>query len=162
MRFKKFTLAVLCSFLAPLLGSAQELDNSKTRSLFVTRQADGIEVTIKSLDKNGRFVVVDPSREFKKGDELRLEFQSNRGTTPARATPATSARHRGEDGQHCALQGRGQDGRSPGSRLPPDLFPTLALLPLTISIRPHHAINGGARTEEHGGNLSRALVGGAK
>ena len=77
MRFKKFIPAVLFSLLTPLLGSAQELVNTKARSLFVTKQADGIEVTIKWLDKNGRFVVVDPSREFKKGDELRLEFQSN-------------------------------------------------------------------------------------
>src|SRR5262249_41550295 len=77
MRFKEFILAILCGLLTPLLGSAQELDNPKARSLFVTRQSDGIEVTIKWLDKNGRFVVVDPSREFKKGDELRLEFLSN-------------------------------------------------------------------------------------
>jgi len=77
MRVKQFILVGLCGLLTPLVGSAQAPVNSRTRALFVTRQADGIEVTVKWRDKNGRFIVIDPSREFKKGDELRVVFQSN-------------------------------------------------------------------------------------
>src|SRR5262245_5231793 len=77
MRFKLFVLAVLCGLLTPHYGASQTPVKSKARELFVTKQADGIEVTVKWLDKNGQFIVVDPSRNFKKGDELRVEFQSN-------------------------------------------------------------------------------------
>jgi hypothetical protein len=77
MRFRLFVLAVLCGLLTPLYGSSQTPVKLKARELFVNKQADGIEVTVKWLDKNGQFVVVDPSRNFKKGDELRVEFQSN-------------------------------------------------------------------------------------
>lgn len=77
MRFKQFIPALLCGLLTPLPGSSQAPVKLKARELFVTKQADGIEVTVKWLDKNGQFTVVDPSRNFKQGDELRVEFQSN-------------------------------------------------------------------------------------
>jgi len=77
MRFKLFILASLCGILMPLVGSAQKQVNTRARELFVTKQADGLEVTVKCLDKGGQFNVVDPSREFKMGDHVRVEFRSN-------------------------------------------------------------------------------------
>jgi hypothetical protein len=79
MRFKRFILAGFCGLLAPLVVSAQPHKQSqmKARELFVNQKADGLEVTVKWRDRNGQFSVIDPSREFKMGDEIRVEFRSN-------------------------------------------------------------------------------------
>lgn len=77
MRFKQILLAGLCGLLAPFVVTTQAQEAPRARELFVTQHADGLEVTVKKLDKNGRFNVVDPGREFKMGDQLRVEFRSN-------------------------------------------------------------------------------------
>ena len=77
MRFKKVILAGFCVLLAPLGVLAQKQFTPRARELFVTQKADGLEVTVKWMDRNGQFTVIDPSREFKKGDHLRVEFRSN-------------------------------------------------------------------------------------
>jgi hypothetical protein len=77
MRFKKVILAGFCGLLAPLGALTQGQVTPRARELFVTQRADGLEVMVKCLDRNGQFSVIDPSREFKKGDQLRVEFRSN-------------------------------------------------------------------------------------
>jgi hypothetical protein len=77
MQFKKVVLAGFCVLMAPLSVLAQGQFTPRARELFVTQKADGLEVTVKWMDRNGQFTVIDPSREFKKGDHLRVEFRSN-------------------------------------------------------------------------------------
>jgi hypothetical protein len=77
MQFKKVILAGFCVLMAPLGVLAQGPFTPRARELFVTQKADGLEVTVKCMDRNGQFTVIDPSREFKKGDHLRVEFRSN-------------------------------------------------------------------------------------
>lgn len=77
MQFKKVILAGFCVLMAPLGVLAQKQFTPRARELFVTQKADGLEVTVKWKDSNGQFTVIDPSREFKKGDHLRVEFRSN-------------------------------------------------------------------------------------
>jgi hypothetical protein len=79
MRFKRFILAGFCGLLAPLVVSAQphKQGEMRARELFVSQKADGLEVTVKWRDRNGQFSVIDPGREFRMGDQLRLEFRSN-------------------------------------------------------------------------------------
>jgi hypothetical protein len=78
MRFKQFIVAGFCGLLIPLVVVAQKKPfNAKARELFVSQKADGLEVMVKWRDRNGQFTVIDPSREFKMGDQLRVEFRSN-------------------------------------------------------------------------------------
>lgn len=77
MRFKQFLMTGLFGLLAAVVVSTQAQVTPRARELFVTQKADGLEVTVKWLDKNGQFSVIDPSREFKMGDQLRVEFRSN-------------------------------------------------------------------------------------
>jgi hypothetical protein len=77
MRFKQVFLAGICLLLAPLGALTQGRITPRARELFVTQRADGLEVTVKWLDRNGQFSVVNPGREFKQGDHLRVEFRSN-------------------------------------------------------------------------------------
>jgi hypothetical protein len=77
MRLTTVILAGICLLLAPLGAFTQGTGTPRARELFVTQRADGLEVTVKWLDRNGQFIVVNPSREFKQGDQLRVEFRSN-------------------------------------------------------------------------------------
>jgi hypothetical protein len=77
MRFKQIFLAGICLLLAPLSALTQGKTTPRARELFVTQRSDGLEVTVKWLDRNGQFIVVNPGREFKQGDKLRVEFRSN-------------------------------------------------------------------------------------
>src|SRR5215475_315015 len=87
-------------------------------------------------------------------------LQGNRSTAPAGATPAASPRRGPENCQHRPSQGGGQP-RPPGSGTPPAF---LLLPPLQVPgpVGPHHAVDGGARTEQDGGNLRGRASGSAQ
>lgn len=77
MRIERFIFTVFFVALVSLAGLAQGLSNVKTRELFVTKEADGMEVKVWWQNEKGDFVVVDPNRNFKEGDKIRVQFQGN-------------------------------------------------------------------------------------
>jgi hypothetical protein len=77
------TIAVLAlALFVPPAAQAQKKphysksDESATRGLFVSKRADAMRIIILAIDGSVA-VPVDPSREFKEGDQIKVSFESN-------------------------------------------------------------------------------------
>jgi hypothetical protein len=64
------------SFAQKKSGYSQRTDEARTRGLFVKKTADAIRFVLMKGQGN-TFVPVNPSQEFKSGDEVTLSFESN-------------------------------------------------------------------------------------
>jgi hypothetical protein len=71
-------LAAVCSvaLIAALPAAAQKKSDDRARGLFVSKKADAMRIVILKVEDN-KLVPVDPSREFKAGDQIKVAFQSN-------------------------------------------------------------------------------------
>jgi hypothetical protein len=58
------------------LALAQDSQEMRTRGLFTSGKSDGMRILI-LMEQGGMFVPVDPSRDFKQGDRIRVSFESN-------------------------------------------------------------------------------------
>jgi hypothetical protein len=56
--------------------TTKEDEGKRARGLFVNKKADGMSLLVLKLDE-GQLVPVDPAHQFKKGDQIKVEFQSN-------------------------------------------------------------------------------------
>jgi len=70
-------LALLGGLLAvPGIAQRKTVQKDTPRGLFTTKHADAMNVVIFKLEGE-QLIPVDPGREFKQGDQIKLEFQSN-------------------------------------------------------------------------------------
>src|SRR5262249_7486516 len=66
-----------CLMLAAIAVPAQKQDESnRARGLFVHKRTDAMSLVVLKSDA-GQLVPVDPGQEFKQGDQIRIQFQSN-------------------------------------------------------------------------------------
>jgi uncharacterized protein DUF4384 len=74
----RLTAALLaCFMLAATTVPAQKKDESnRARGLFVNKRSDAMSLVILKSDA-GQLVPVDPGQEFRQGDQIRIQFQSN-------------------------------------------------------------------------------------
>ncbi len=72
---RSITLLLTVGALATLAGAQQDQE-MRTRGLFTSGKSDGMRILI-LMEQGGTFVPVDPSRDFKQGDRIRVSFESN-------------------------------------------------------------------------------------
>src|SRR6185503_3860238 len=79
----RLTLAVLlfCGLITPSMDAGQKPpqkpgEASRARGLFVNKKSDAMSILVLKLT-DGTMVPVDPSSEFKAGDQIKIQFQSN-------------------------------------------------------------------------------------
>jgi hypothetical protein len=57
-------------------GAKKQNEASRARGLFISKKSDAMSILIQKID-GGLLVPVDPSTEFKAGDQIKIQFQSN-------------------------------------------------------------------------------------
>jgi hypothetical protein len=81
-RLAKFTLASLAAVTliataaAQAGGAKKQTEANRARGLFISKKSDAMSILIQKVD-GGLLVPVDPSTEFKAGDQIKIQFQSN-------------------------------------------------------------------------------------
>ena len=81
-RLTRFTLASLATvtLIAPAAAQAgaarKQTEASRARGLFVSKKSDAMSILVLKVAA-GALVPVDPSTEFKAGDQIKIQFQSN-------------------------------------------------------------------------------------
>ena len=81
-RLIKFTLASLAAITliataaAQAGGAKKQNEASRARGLFISKKSDAMSILVQKID-GGLLVPVDPSAEFKAGDQIKIQFQSN-------------------------------------------------------------------------------------
>lgn len=81
-RLTRFTLASLAAITlivpaaAQAGGAKKQSEASRARGLFVNKKSDAMSILVLKL-ANGTMVPVSPSTEFKAGDQIKVQFQSN-------------------------------------------------------------------------------------
>jgi hypothetical protein len=78
----RFSLALLAAVTLTVPAAAQaggakkQTEASRARGLFVNKRSDAMSILVLKL-VNGTMVPVSPSTEFKAGDQIKIQFQSN-------------------------------------------------------------------------------------
>jgi hypothetical protein len=81
-RLARFTLASLAAITliataaAQAGGARKQSEASRARGLFINKKSDAMRILVQKID-GGLLVPVDPSTEFKAGDEIKIQFESN-------------------------------------------------------------------------------------
>src|SRR6266850_3954978 len=81
-RLTVFTLASLTAITliataaAQAGGAKKQTEANRARGLFVSKKSDAMSILVQKVD-GGLLVPVDPSTEFKAGDQIKIQFQSN-------------------------------------------------------------------------------------
>ncbi|HSE37827.1 MAG TPA: DUF4384 domain-containing protein [Blastocatellia bacterium] len=81
-RINRFMLASLAALTlivpaaAQAGGAKKQSEASRARGLFVNKKSDAMSILVLKLEE-GRMVPVSPSTEFKAGDQIKVQFQSN-------------------------------------------------------------------------------------
>ena len=81
-RINRFMLALLAALTlivpaaAQTGGSKKQSEAGRARGLFVSKKADAMSILVLKL-ADGTMVPVSPSTEFKAGDQIKVQFQSN-------------------------------------------------------------------------------------
>src|SRR5687768_4967512 len=73
--------ALIISSIAASAVSAEKkpqkpTEASRARGLFVSKKSDAMSILVQKVE-GGLLVPVDPSSEFKAGDQIKIQFQSN-------------------------------------------------------------------------------------
>jgi len=78
MRFitKILTAAIIALLPVSVSLSQKSNDEARTRALFVNKKADAMMILLLKSDGN-QLVPVNPATEFKEGDQIKIEFESN-------------------------------------------------------------------------------------
>ena len=76
-----FIALALCVFATASIGAdrkqtQKENEASRARGLFINKKADAMSILVLKV-ADGALVPVDPSSEFKAGDQIKIQFQSN-------------------------------------------------------------------------------------
>ncbi|HLG15003.1 MAG TPA: DUF4384 domain-containing protein [Blastocatellia bacterium] len=79
--YRLTAVSALIAALMPLTSPAQKRpaardDDIRTRALFVNKRADAMRIVILKVE-GGTLAPVDPAREFKQGDQIKVAFESN-------------------------------------------------------------------------------------
>lgn len=81
-RLTRLTLALLAAITliataaAQAGGARKQSEANRARGLFVSKKSDAMSILVMRV-ADGRMVPVDPSTEFKAGDQIKIQFQSN-------------------------------------------------------------------------------------
>lgn len=78
MRFitKTLSATIIALLLVSISPAQKSSDEARTRALFVNKKADAMMIVLLKFDGN-QLVPVNPNTEFKEGDQVKLEFESN-------------------------------------------------------------------------------------
>jgi Domain of unknown function (DUF4384) len=69
-------ISLIATAAAQAGGPKKQNEASRARGLFISKKSDAMSILIQKLD-GGLLVPVDPSTEFKAGDQIKIQFQSN-------------------------------------------------------------------------------------
>lgn len=69
-------ISLIATAAAQAGGAKKQNEASRARGLFISKKSDAMSILIQKLD-GGLLVPVDPSTEFKAGDQIKIQFQSN-------------------------------------------------------------------------------------
>jgi Domain of unknown function (DUF4384) len=69
-------IALIATAAAQAGGARKQNEAARARGLFVSKKSDAMSILVLKVT-NGTLVPVDPSTEFKAGDQIKIQFQSN-------------------------------------------------------------------------------------